>query len=55
MKQMLFTLLCLFTFSNLQAQTVPTDELYGLGTWDADSLGNHRMPCWQRSNGVAVI
>lgn len=43
MKQMLFTLLCLFTFSNLQAQTVPSDELYGLGTWDADSLGNHRV------------
>ena len=43
MKQMLFTLLCLFTFSNLQAQTVPTDELYGLGTWNADSLGNHRV------------
>ena len=43
MKQMLFTLFCLFTFSNLHAQTVPSGELYGLGNWDADSLGNHRV------------
>ena len=43
MKQMLFTLFCLFTFSNLHAQTVPADKLYGLGNWDADSLGNHRV------------
>ena len=43
MKQLLFTLLCLFAAGSLQAQTVPSDELYGLGTWDADSLGNHRV------------
>lgn len=43
MKQLLFTLLCLFAIGSLQAQTVPSDELYGLGTWDADSLGNHRV------------
>lgn len=43
MKQMLFTLFCLFTFSNLQAQTVPSDELYGVASWEADSLGNHRV------------
>lgn len=42
MKQLLFTLLCLLSFS-MQAQRVPTDDLYGLGTWDADSLGNHRV------------
>lgn len=43
MKQILFTLLCLFACVSLQAQTVPSDQLYGLGTWDADSLGNHRV------------
>lgn len=43
MKQLLFTLFCLFAFGQLQAQGVPSDELYGLGTWDADSLGNHRV------------
>ena len=25
------------------AQAVPTDELYGVGIWNADSLGNHRV------------
>lgn len=43
MKQLLFTLFCLFTYSSLQAQAVPTDELYGVGIWNADSLGNHRI------------
>ena len=43
MKQLLFTLFCLFAYSSLQAQSVPTDELYGVGTWNADSLGNHRV------------
>lgn len=43
MKQLLFTVLYLFAFGQLQAQDVPSDELYGIGTWDADSLGNHRV------------
>ena len=43
MKQLLFTLFCLFAYSSLQAQAVPTDELYGGGIWNADSLGNHRV------------
>lgn len=43
MKQLLFTLFCLFVYSSLQAQAVPTDELYGVGIWNADSLGNHRV------------
>ena len=43
MKQLLFTLFCLFAYSSLQAQAVPTDELYGVGIWNADSLGNHRL------------
>ena len=43
MKQLLFTLFCLCAYSSLQAQSVPTDELYGVGTWNADSLGNHRV------------
>ena len=64
MKQLLFTLFCLFAYSSLQAQAVPTDELYGVGIWNADSLGNHRvivsvdkpaMLYWQRSTGVAAI
>ena len=43
MKQLLFTLFCLFAYSSLQAQAVPTDELYGVGIWNADSLGTHRV------------
>ena len=43
MKQLLFTLFCLFAYGSLQAQAVPTDELYGVGIWNADSLGNHRV------------
>ena len=43
MKQLLFTLFCLFAYSSLQAQAVPTDEFYGVGIWNADSLGNHRV------------
>lgn len=43
MKQLLFTLFCLFAYSSLQAQAIPTDELYGVGIWNADSLGNHRV------------
>lgn len=43
MKQLLFTLFCLFAYSSLQAQAVPTDELYGVDIWNADSLGNHRV------------
>ena len=43
MKQLLFTLFCLFAYSSLQVQAVPTDELYGVGIWNADSLGNHRV------------
>lgn len=43
MKQLLFTLFCLFAYSSLQAQAVPTDELYGVGIWNADSFGNHRV------------
>ena len=43
MKQLLFTLFCLFAYSSLQAQAVPTDALYGVCIWNADSLGNHRV------------
>lgn len=55
MKQMLFTLFCLFTFSNLHAQTVPADKLYGLGNWDADSLGNHRVVVFVEKPADAVL
>lgn len=33
----------LLIFGSAQAQNVPSDNLYGVGTWDADSLGNHRV------------
>lgn len=55
MKQMLFTLFCLFTFSNLHAQTVPSGELYGFGNWDADSLGNHRVVVFVEKPADAVL
>lgn len=63
MKQLLFVLFCLLTIGGLHARNTSTDELYGLGNWDADSLGNHRvvvfvekrrMRYWLLSNGVAV-
>lgn len=43
MRRILCSLLGLFAFSCLQAQVVPSDTLYGIGHWDADSLGNHRV------------
>ena len=38
-----FIVLSLLGASTLRAQTVPSDDLYGTGKWDADSLGNHRV------------
>lgn len=43
MKQLLFILFCLLTIGGLHARNTSTGELYGLGNWDADSLGNHRV------------
>src|SRR5574344_1487195 len=43
MKRIVFILCCLLGFASLQAQSVPSEKLYGLGSWDADSLGNHRV------------
>ena len=43
MKTLNLSLVCVFIFSALQAQPVPKPELYGVGTWSADSLGNHRV------------
>ncbi len=54
MKQLLFTV-CLFLLGSLQAQTVPTDELYGVGTWNADSLGNHRVVVSVDKSADAVL
>ncbi len=54
MKQLLFTA-CLFLLGSLQAQTVPTDELYGVGTWNADSLGNHRVVVSVDKSADAVL
>lgn len=63
MKQLLFILFCLLTIGGLHARNTSTGELYGLGNWDADSLGNHRVvvsvekpadAVWLLSNGAAV-
>lgn len=43
MKHLFITLFCLLACGGLRAQTVPTDQLYGVGAWNADSLGNHRV------------
>lgn len=43
MRQNLFILYCLLSGLYLQAQVLPSGKLYGTGTWDADSLGNHRV------------
>ena len=43
MKTVDISLILLCAFTALQAQTIPRQELYGVGTWDADSLGNHRV------------
>ena len=36
-------MLLMSVFTTLDAQNVPVPELYGVGTWNADSLGNHRV------------
>lgn len=43
MKTILFTLLSLLIAGNVSAQPAPTCDLYGTGSWDSDSLGNHRI------------
>ena len=43
MKTVDISIIFLCAFTALQAQTIPRQELYGVGTWDADSLGNHRV------------
>lgn len=55
MKRLLFTLLGLLTFGGLQAQNIPADKLYGLGNWDADSLGNHRVVVFVEKPADAVL
>ena len=39
----------------MKAQTVPTDDLYGTGKWDADSLGNHRVVVAVDKSADAVL
>ena len=55
MKRLLFTLLGLLTIGGLQAQNIPADKLYGLGNWDADSLGNHRVVVFVEKPADAVL
>ena len=55
MKQLLFVLFCLLTIGGLHARNTSTDELYGLGNWDADSLGNHRVVVFVEKPADAVL
>lgn len=43
MKKLVFAWMCLWTILPFVSGQIPSDELYGTGTWDADSLGNHRV------------
>lgn len=43
MKALVVTLLCILVAGTLSAQQTPSESLYGTGTWDSDSLGNHRV------------
>ena len=42
-KLFFLTVSCLSVFTFMKAQDVPSDHLYGVGSWDAVSLGNHRV------------
>ena len=42
-KLFFLTVSCLSLFTFMKAQDVPSDHLYGVGSWDAVSLGNHRV------------
>ena len=42
-KLFFLTVSCLSIFTFMKAQDVPSDHLYGVGSWDAVSLGNHRV------------
>ncbi|MDR1501973.1 MAG: DUF6067 family protein [Prevotella sp.] len=55
MKQLLLVLFCMFAMTNMQAQQVPADELYGNASWDADSLGNHRVVVFVDKQADAVL
>ena len=43
MRRLLFTFLFLSLCVAAGAQDVPSERLYGCGSWNADSLGNHRV------------
>lgn len=43
MKKLVFAWMCLWAVLPFVNGQVPSDELYGTGAWDADSLGNHRV------------
>ncbi|MDD6472360.1 MAG: DUF6067 family protein [Bacteroidales bacterium] len=54
MKKLLFTMMCMFA-GIATAQNVPTEDLYGTGTWDCDSLGNHRAVVSVEKQADAVM
>lgn len=43
MRKLIFTCVCIWAILPWIAGQLPQDEMYGTGTWDADSLGNHRV------------
>lgn len=51
----LCVLLLLFTWSSPGQAQLPSSALYGTGTWDADSLGNHRVVLQVREQAGVVI
>ena len=55
MKKTFLSLAGLLAFSSLFAQEKPNPSLYGTGTWDADSLGNHRVVVSVEKPGDAVL
>ncbi len=57
MKLQLILIVFLVTAIAQAQELKPSDDLYGFGTWDSDSLGNHRavIEVAQKSDAVQVI
>ena len=56
MKNLFVIVCCSFAFiPSVMAQEKPLPELYGTGTWDADSLGNHRVVVAVDKSADAVL
>lgn len=55
MKKLVFAWMCLWAVLPFVSGQVPSDELYGTGMWDADSLGNHRAVVTVDKPAAAVL